>query len=331
MARRPIEKWRKVVRRILLTGAGFSRNWGGWLASETFEYLLGSEHVDDGLRARLWDSKERGNGFEDVLAELQAMSESGTNVQCEQELENLTDAIIAMFADMAEGFTTVLPDEESGRDVRTFLANFDAIYTVNQDTLIEQNYTGGFGYGGRVANCRTPGVTPIDPNLGKHRTWKQSYTPDPGNFTIRAQTQPYIKLHGSYNWTYGERNFLLVLGGNKVAGIEKHPLLAWYHNLLREELRRPNTRLMVVGYSFNDSHINAAILEAAKETDLRVFIVDPLGVDVLDKRNARVGAALAPELFTILAPRVIGASRRPLTSTFGTDVVEHAKVMKFFN
>ena len=27
---------------ILRTGAGFSRNWGGWLASETFEYLLGS-------------------------------------------------------------------------------------------------------------------------------------------------------------------------------------------------------------------------------------------------------------------------------------------------
>jgi hypothetical protein len=25
----------------LLTGAGFSRNWGGWLANEAFEYLLG--------------------------------------------------------------------------------------------------------------------------------------------------------------------------------------------------------------------------------------------------------------------------------------------------
>jgi hypothetical protein len=26
----------------LLTGAGFSYNWGGWLASEAFEYLLGA-------------------------------------------------------------------------------------------------------------------------------------------------------------------------------------------------------------------------------------------------------------------------------------------------
>jgi hypothetical protein len=27
---------------VVLLGAGFSRNWGGWLASEAFEYLLGS-------------------------------------------------------------------------------------------------------------------------------------------------------------------------------------------------------------------------------------------------------------------------------------------------
>jgi hypothetical protein len=31
----------------LLTGAGFSRNWGGWLANEAFEYLLGAPEIDD--------------------------------------------------------------------------------------------------------------------------------------------------------------------------------------------------------------------------------------------------------------------------------------------
>jgi hypothetical protein len=39
---------------ILLTGAGFSRNWGGWLATEAFEYLLGAVEVDDQLRHLLW-------------------------------------------------------------------------------------------------------------------------------------------------------------------------------------------------------------------------------------------------------------------------------------
>jgi hypothetical protein len=35
---------------ILLTGAGFSRNWGGWLANEAFEYLLGSSHINQPTR-----------------------------------------------------------------------------------------------------------------------------------------------------------------------------------------------------------------------------------------------------------------------------------------
>src|ERR1700733_9926625 len=34
---------------ILLTGAGFSRNWGGWLASEAFEYVLGCSDVGEDL------------------------------------------------------------------------------------------------------------------------------------------------------------------------------------------------------------------------------------------------------------------------------------------
>ncbi|MEA2943355.1 MAG: hypothetical protein QOD09_3884 [Bradyrhizobium sp.] len=40
----------------LLTGAGFSFNWGGWLASEAFEYLLGAPEIDGELRALLWQN-----------------------------------------------------------------------------------------------------------------------------------------------------------------------------------------------------------------------------------------------------------------------------------
>jgi hypothetical protein len=56
--------------RILLTDAGFSRNWGGWLASEAFEYLLGCSEIDNETRSLLWSSKESGGGFEDTLADL---------------------------------------------------------------------------------------------------------------------------------------------------------------------------------------------------------------------------------------------------------------------
>jgi hypothetical protein len=55
---------------VLLLGAGFSRNWGGWLAAEAFEYLLGCAQIDIGLKNLLWKHRRRG-GFEDALAELQ--------------------------------------------------------------------------------------------------------------------------------------------------------------------------------------------------------------------------------------------------------------------
>jgi hypothetical protein len=88
---------------------------------------------------------------------------------------------------------------------------------------------------------------------------------------------------------------------------------------------------MIVGYSFNDAHINDAILKAIDQSDLRIFIIDPLGVDVLDKRDPKAAITQPPmDLLAQLSPRIIGGSRRPLTTTFGVDMVEHAKVMKFF-
>src|SRR5579862_2453381 len=60
------------VPHYLLLGAGFSRNWGGWVASEAFEYLLGSPEIlaDPQLRDLLW-RHQLGGGFEDALAEVQ--------------------------------------------------------------------------------------------------------------------------------------------------------------------------------------------------------------------------------------------------------------------
>jgi hypothetical protein len=53
---------------ILLTGAGFTFNWGGLLASDMFSRLLGSALLDDPLRQMLWKNRENSGGFEDVLA-----------------------------------------------------------------------------------------------------------------------------------------------------------------------------------------------------------------------------------------------------------------------
>jgi hypothetical protein len=51
-----------------LLGAGFTRNLGGWLAAEAFEYLLGCPEVNSNafLSDLLWRSQQAGR-FEPTL------------------------------------------------------------------------------------------------------------------------------------------------------------------------------------------------------------------------------------------------------------------------
>jgi hypothetical protein len=55
---------------ILLTGAGFSYNWGGPLAADVFNGLLSDNDIDDHTRNLLFASHGSG-GFERILADLQ--------------------------------------------------------------------------------------------------------------------------------------------------------------------------------------------------------------------------------------------------------------------
>jgi hypothetical protein len=88
---------------------------------------------------------------------------------------------------------------------------------------------------------------------------------------------------------------------------------------------------MVIGYSFSDAHNNDAIMDAIKQGDLKIFLVDPAGDSILDKRDPR---AMIPDhpgpLFETIPPRLIGISQRSIASTFNDDTVEHGNLMRFF-
>jgi hypothetical protein len=88
----------------LFTGAGFSRNWGGWLANEAFEYLLGAPEIDDDLRVILWEAKLRGEGFEGALSMVQDAYASNRSNETKQRLDTLTHAVIGMFNAMQAAF-----------------------------------------------------------------------------------------------------------------------------------------------------------------------------------------------------------------------------------
>jgi hypothetical protein len=316
---------------VLLLGAGFTRNWGGWLAAEAFEYLLGCQQVDPFLRNLLWKHRRSG-GYERALEELQDdfFRRGGDRAQ----LSKLEDAIAQMLTDMNKGFESIEFEFQTSMQymVRAFLVRFDAIFTLNQDLLLERRYLGqNIALGSptrRWTGWQIPGMrreptsAPGSPGSENCGIWVPG-----GNATPQPGYQLYFKLHGSSNWRDSTGARIIVAGGNKPALISRYPVLARYHEAFRQHLAGP-THVMVIGYSFGDQHINDMLMVAAATGQLNIFIIDPLGLDVIDEN--RLNPLWTPgRLLSALGPSVSGGSRRSLGEIFGPDRVEHAKVMSF--
>ncbi len=250
---------------LLLTGAGFSYNWGGPLASDVFSALLADRDLDEHTRDLLFDSN---GAFEKVLADLHL----STDRDDQRRHEALVTAVAGIFYGMNN----------------TFMHIFMHIQFEFENPPARQDK-----------------FAVMEPN------------PPFGTFGTGAQ--PYVKLHGSVNWSesnMGKR--ILIMGGQKAVSIGRHPILTWYHDEFRKMLLQPSARLMVIGYSFSDTHINDAIVDGIA-AGLKLFVVDPYALKVL-KNDPRIGSARSS---------LTGYSDRPLKTTFGGDRYAHAQISKF--
>lgn len=285
------------------------------------------EFDDKSIRDLLWNYRRKG-GFEAALAELQER-----NQPSDPRLNNLQNALMQMFIDMDQAFQGIQFEFSHylKQSIAGFLSRFDAIFTLNQDLLLERHYLNDnimLMSNQRWNGYNLPGLKPLTVESELERNvgiWEPVYSA----MKLDQRSQPYFKLHGSSNWRDPNSGNLLVLGGNKPGIISKNPLLAFYHTEFETRLSQPNTRLMVIGCSFTDHHINKTIINAAKTGSLKLFIIDPAGTNVIDKnQNADIYAP--DELIMELWPVLIGGSRRGLREIFGTDRVEYEKVMRFF-
>jgi hypothetical protein len=338
----------------LLTGAGFSANWGGWVASEAFEYLLGTPEImaDPQLRDLLWKYQAAG-GFEVALAELQRGYSSGFAQQwTEKQLIQLQNAVGRMFDDMNKSFrgrgnleflrpepfvqTTEERVQAMNRTVQRFLMRFKAIFTLNQDLLLEHLYLSKPDVMNAV-RPELPGLQRIpDPHGQSGESWADSSWCPAINqpVVLHEGSQAYVKLHGSANWYAGDGSRVLIMGGSKQQAIAASSILSSYLNVFETALTMPDSRLMVIGYGFGDEHINGVIDRAARR-GLKMFVIDPRGAriayDMNELRKAnRIGAG-DTELEQLMKVSLIGGSIRSLRATFSDDETEHNKVMRFFS
>jgi hypothetical protein len=320
------------MNRVLLLGAGFSRNWGGPLASEMFDHLLQEPEIasESDLKQSLWLHKD-GGGFENALAQVQQdFRNNPSSPEYKRRLDGFQAAINRIFADMDRGFGTLPSWEFTNQRERMLigtLVKFNAIFSLNQDLLFERFYfNDNVMLESRQAwiGVIAPGVREMRDGSFPYDPGKSTWSPLPNaQFKVENRFQPYFKLHGSWRWNDGTGQQLMVMGASKALTIRGHPVLTWYQQEFEARLQG-DTRLMVIGYGFNDPHINETLLKVAHGGQLKMFIIDPLGVDAANPdRNLKLQR---PNPFKNV---IHGASKRSLREIFGSDAVAHIAVARF--
>jgi hypothetical protein len=319
--------------------------------SEAFEYLLGCPEIlaDDRLRDLLWECQLEG-GFEDALEKLQVGHSVGFAQQwSERQFISLQNAVGRMFDAMNRSFqgrgslefllpepfvhTTEERAEASRQTVQHFLTRFRAIFTLNQDLLLEYLYLSR----PEVGRAVRPGFLGLqriqEPYSQAGESWADSSWCPATNqpIVIREDSQAYIKLHGSSNWYEADGSRVLILGGSKQQAIRASSILRSYFDCFESALSAADSRLMVIGYGFRDNHVNE-VLERAIAKGLRLFVIDPNGAELAFKlnRTRSAGIAASTTLEAMLRQAVVGGSRRRLSDIFGVDKTEYNKIARFF-
>ena len=139
---------------FLLIGAGFTRNWGGPLSDEVTGSLLGDLHDDVELAAAL-----RRGPFEEAFHGFQRPAVSAKVSDSQRRFQ---DAVTNLFTRLNLTLLEV-PFEFPNNthfSIRDFLARFDAIFSLNQDLLLEVHYRPG-GQRGRWSEVVVPGMRAV--------------------------------------------------------------------------------------------------------------------------------------------------------------------------
>jgi len=266
--------------------------------------------------------------FELVFGELRERARVRQTTDAISSAARMEDAILDVFGETNRAFGLLDGlnfSERTDFSVIAFLSLFDEIYSLNQDLLLEAHYvpspTSKYWKGPEF-----PGVTPpsgwreMKPGERILGAWQLSPT-----MSTEAGHQLIYKLHGSVNWREQSGSRLLVLGGGKVETIGNSSLLSSYFEHFTSRLMAGGTKLMVIGYSFHDDHINKAIVRASNEAGLQIYLVEPRGLGVFERYPST--AIRGPNELDDL--RITGVSTRTFDAIFRGDSLQLQSLMRF--
>lgn len=282
----------RAAKNVLLTGAGFTKDFGGYLGDEMWAAILSQKETSKypRLRQKLLSQLNYEQAYYEVL---ESESFSG------EEKIAFATAMETAYQRMHRKVRTISTDSYFRltkpllRGLVLRFAGIEAergfVFTLNQDLLIEGSFNNNDpDYGGR--HLSIPGTIPprggligsLQPLL-EDSDWvtlpdEKQLEPTRSSFLENSPQSSfvYIKLHGSYGWRSADGSNAMVVGGGKEERIAKEPLLTWYMDIFREVLKGPECNLLVIGYGFQDSHINQVIAHAITNDGLKVSVISPV-------------------------------------------------------
>jgi hypothetical protein len=263
------------AKRVLFIGAGFSRNWGGLLASEVGGRIMAHSSVQ--ARPRLRDLILHEPSFEDAL------ERTRTGLFEAADADAMETAIKAAFDGMDAAYRNPSP-LVLGATINDFIGRFcpgavgigtGYVFSLNQDLLVERIY-GTIPIRQRLV---LPGIRWLDrppqfPAGGQIIPLASIIDPSEGEPSL-VRNFNHIKLHGSINWRSSDGLSSMVMGRRKPLTIARSPLIGWFHRVFERVLFSGDVRLMVIGYGWGDEHINEPIAEAVQNYRLQVYSWNP--------------------------------------------------------
>lgn len=279
---------------ILLTGAGFTYNFGGFLADEMWAEIFNHPEIQkfELIKELMLDNFNYESIYHEILYEPTGKLFSAPY------REAIKIAVLDAYKKLDESIKNYRvyndgPNPDLHVAVNNLLNHFcgerdiiGVLFTLNQDTLIERYYSNS-----KNKALKFPEIDNyVIPKSSLCLQDKFNYNFEEEDFiTLKAKEDMdtpsinslspkefnYIKLHGSFNWKSSNGKNMMVIGMDKESHINKEPLLTYYFDIFKEVLSLPNRKLLVIGYSFRDKHVNKIIAECIKKYKLKLFILSP--------------------------------------------------------
>ncbi len=277
----------RFAKTILLTGAGFTKTFGGFLGSEMWAAIFNQPEVREDNKLR--EYMLRGDLNFEAVYERVIFSPDPEFDALQRVL--FSKAVQTAYRDMDQRIYEQVVADQAGfaSCSRHFISRFAErqdsrafVFTLNQDILMERFFSTnhflpslpGFSafpqwFNNRIdENLRTDQFVAVPDAKEIEKARESFWEKSPCGFM-------YVKLHGSYGWRSTNGADKMIIGHGKLGRIAGEPLLEWYLSLFKEALEEGDKNLVIVGYGFGDDHINDIIADAIKDRGLKLFVISP--------------------------------------------------------